>query len=59
MITPNFNLMLWILFILLILKGIAGIVLGAIGSKKHKEYGGLDMAAGIVLLVLLAFVAFT
>ncbi|HUS50653.1 MAG TPA: hypothetical protein VMZ91_10840 [Candidatus Paceibacterota bacterium] len=56
MIQPNFNLMLWIIFFSLGLKGIGQIILGSIGKEKTTKYGGDDVVAGIFALIIFVIV---
>ena len=58
MIEPNFDLMLWIIFVTYIIKAIAQLISGAIGMEKEKKYDGGDVLAAIVALGLMAWVAF-
>ncbi len=57
MIQPNFNLMLWIIFICYVMKGFAQILLGAQATKKETEYGLGDVVEGLILLALMVWVA--
>lgn len=59
MITPNFDLMLWIIFIVYILKAGFSITEGILGREKDKYYNVIDIIAGVISLVLMAWVAFS
>lgn len=59
MIEPNFTLMLWIVFISHIFSGLSRIGLGAAGKEKNAEYGVGDVITGVIILVLMAVVAFS
>jgi len=52
MITPNWNLFLWIFFIYWIASGIARILVGALKVEKSERYGIGDVLDGILLLIL-------
>ncbi len=56
MIEPNFNLMLWILFIIYSLKSVSQIILGITRAKKDLKYGSADVVAGIIALILMLVV---
>lgn len=50
MIEPNFDLLLWIIFIFYGVSGLANIAEGALGNKKPETYGINEVAAGLVML---------
>ena len=50
MIEPNFNLLLWFIFIATGLRGIAYVLLGAAQIKKSTTYDAGDVIGGLVLL---------
>ena len=52
MIEPNFNLLLWIIFIAYGISGIGSIVGGAIGGPKPRNYGIPDVLVGLVMLLI-------
>ena len=56
MIQPDFNMLLWIIFILYIINAMCNIVLGLLKTEKNKYYGVWDILNGIITLVLLAWV---
>lgn len=57
MIEPNFDLMLWMIFIGWIVKAICRIGLGAAGKEKETKYDAGDVIAGVVTLILALIVA--
>ena len=59
MIEPNFNLFLWTMLIMFGIKALAQMLLGAMQSDKDTKYGGGDIIAGVVTLIILAFVVFS
>ena len=56
MIEPNFNLLLWVILIIFGLRGIAQLLLGCMQSKKDTKYGGGDIIAGIITLILFVII---
>ena len=56
MIQPNFDLMLWILFVVMSLKAIFQIVAGAMKIEKDKRYDGGDILAGIIWLIIVVII---
>lgn len=58
MIEPNFNLMLWFIFISWIVKALCLIGLGAAGKKKETKWDAGDVVIGVISLILTALVAF-
>ena len=59
MIQPNFDLMLWIIFVGWIIKAICMIGLGAAGTKKETKYDTGHVVAGVITLAIALIVAFT
>lgn len=57
-IEPNFDIMLWIIFFTMSLRGFAQIALGLAGTEKPIKYDGGDVIAGIILLAVMSFVVF-
>ena len=55
MIEPNFNLLLWIIFIFYGVSGVMAIIAGALGSKKSDVHGIVDVLVGLIY-VLICFV---
>lgn len=60
-IEPNFDVMLWIIFIFMIIKAIAYIFAGALGMEKDKSkhYGAFEVIGGIISLILIAIILLT
>ena len=58
MIEPNFNLMLWFIFISWIVKAFCLIALGAAEKEKETKWNAGDVVVGIISLILAAIVAF-
>ena len=52
MIEPNFDLLLWFVFILYGVSGSASIINGALGEKKTETYGGIDVLAGLICILI-------
>lgn len=52
MIEPNFDLLLWAIFIVYGLSGLASIIEGALGTKKPETFGIVDVLAGLILLLI-------
>ena len=52
MIQPNFDLMIWFIFISMGLKGLGAIILGSIKKEKTTEYGADDIIAGLLTLII-------
>ncbi len=59
MMIPNFDLMLWIILVLWIINGIAGIISGIVWNNEDKTYGPSDVIMGIIILILAAWVILT
>ena len=59
MIEPNFNLMMWFVFISWIVTALCRIGLGAAGREKETKYDEVDVIIGIISLILSAIVAFS
>ena len=58
MIEPNFNLLLWIIFVVYGLAGLVSIIQGAIGTKKSDSYGISDVFTGLFMLLICFLVCF-
>lgn len=56
MIQPDFNLFLWVLFILYGLGGIGQILAGATGYKKELVSGNTDIIAGLIKIAIIIIV---
>lgn len=52
MIEPNFNLLLWIIFVVYGLAGLASIIQGAIRTKKSETNGIIDVFTGLFMLLI-------
>ena len=52
MIEPNFDLLLWIIFIFYGISGVANVVIGAIGSKKPDTFGIGEVFVGLIMLLI-------
>lgn len=50
MIEPNFDLLLWFIFITTGLRGIASILLGAAQLKRSTTYDAGDVVGGLILI---------
>ena len=59
MIKPNFDLMMWLIFVSLILKYICQIGLGAKNHPKDTYYDSGDIVAGLIGLAIMAWITFS
>ena len=59
MIQPNFDLMLWFIFISWVAGAICRIGLGAAGKEKETKYDAGDVVMGVMVLILALIIAFT
>ncbi len=54
MITPNFNMLLWFIFIVSLINSVALIVAGCVGAERPHRYGiGEALIGGFQLAVLI------
>ena len=56
MIEPNFNLLLWFIFIATGLKGIFHVLLGAAHLQRSTTYDVGDVIGGLILLFIVFIV---
>lgn len=56
MIKPNFDLMLWIIFVGWVIKIFCSIILGIARQKKDTHYGWGDIIAGIIALIIIIII---
>jgi hypothetical protein len=56
LITPNFSLFLWILFLATIVDAVGHIVLGLAGLEKSQKYDEGDVVLGFIVLILMIIV---
>lgn len=56
MIQPDFELYLWLSYILALICAIGLIILGAVGAERSQKYSLGDVLYGIVLLVVLVYI---
>jgi len=59
MIQPNFDLMLWIIFIFWIISAVFRIIAGAVRFKKTDNYDEGDIVIGIFMLCLVIIILLT
>ena len=52
MIQPNFNLLLWIMLVMITIDSVCKILLGLSGDKRLTEYGAGDVLEGMFWLVV-------
>jgi hypothetical protein len=56
MVTPNWNIFLWILLLLWTADGLASIVLGALNEERPTRYGPIDIIIGIIKIIVVLLV---
>jgi hypothetical protein len=56
MVTPNWNIFLWILLFLWTADELASIALGALSEERPTRYGLVDIIIGIVKIIVVLLV---
>jgi len=55
-INPNFNILLWILFLYLIIENVVKVIAGIAGWEKEDHYNVGDAVSGIIWLIFMFIV---
>ncbi len=56
MLSPNFNLLLWVILFIWIIQAIANIIVGITGQEMRKNYTLLDTIIGIIQLIVALYI---
>ncbi|MCK4259640.1 MAG: hypothetical protein KAX49_11720 [Halanaerobiales bacterium] len=49
---PNFNLLLWVIFIIFGISSLVSVIAGILGAERPERYGITDILAGLLMMLV-------